>query len=162
VSLDRYLKSELIALSLFDDNVRSEEKDAIREAILALQGSTTDQGDACVNIVADKIPDLKLRNFVSKKSMDFFKVFQIDVDFLQSKSRSWRRSNSTEYQMAKGIVSQITVANDNSKRADAFVKYVQSNSRIKNFNSKDIVVAAINKHQEENGSVHDLFSERLN
>lgn len=114
-----YLNPEAVALSFFDDELEVEVKRKMVEALNTVEEDTTDRP-------TPKRIDVKLKDishlcnqdldyFVSVRTFDFFKRFNIDSAFLTTDPSLWSMNKS--YQNGLEIVKNLTVVNDVAERA---------------------------------------------
>ena len=107
-----YLNDFNICFSLFDHNLDCETKDNLAKQILNSSVAST----LCKkpNINLEKIEELKLVDFVSTKSINFFKIFNISADFLALKSVDWL--DNPNYLNLFNILKHLKVTNDSAER----------------------------------------------
>ena len=115
-----YLSSELAILSLFDDGVPLEVKKSIVKAV-----NTRDCTDSEAKrfVIAKKdmnsLAQRTLSDFVSKKSLNLFKIFDLPYDFLDIDIELWPTDES--FLENKEYFQQLKVVNDLAERAVALV-----------------------------------------
>lgn len=56
-----------------------------------------------------------IENFISQKTLNFFKRYSISTDFLQKDPGEWQ--NDQSYKIGLAFVSKLRVVNDTAKRA---------------------------------------------
>ncbi|XP_074112021.1 uncharacterized protein LOC141535796 [Cotesia typhae] len=115
-----YLSDELAILSLFDDTVSLEVKKNIVGAVNTRNGTDS----KAKKFIIDKndlnsLTQKSLSDFVSKKSLNLFKIFDLPYDFLDKDIESWPTNDS--YIENKEYFNQLKVVNDSAERAVALV-----------------------------------------
>ncbi|XP_044584232.1 uncharacterized protein LOC123264797 isoform X2 [Cotesia glomerata] len=115
-----YLSDELAILSLFGDGVPLEVKKSIVEAVNTREGTDS---KAKRFVIAKKdlnsLAQRTLSDFVSKKSLNLFKIFDLPYDFLDVDVELWPTNES--YLENKEYFQQLKVVNDLAERAVALV-----------------------------------------
>ncbi|KYN06617.1 hypothetical protein ALC62_02431 [Cyphomyrmex costatus] len=116
-----YLSEKLIALAFFDSSVPVEIKRAMVSS-LTKEGSR----NPLRRIIVDKttIANQELDNFVTKNTMEFFKMMQIPDDFLKQDLIFW--SDIDDYLNARSILQQLNVVNDVAERGVALIEEYNS------------------------------------
>jgi hypothetical protein len=113
-----YLSEELVALAFFDDAVPSETK---QRMIAKLQGEDDeDEPLKRPQYQASFLKEKHLEDFVTPKTMRFFKKLRLDTNFLNEDPSSWLRREG--FQSAQAIVRSLKVVNDNAERGVALVQ----------------------------------------
>ena len=121
-----YLADECIALSFFDENVSLQCK---RKMVKSISTRSTDTAKCKRLIVDSKEMELfagfELHRFVTGHSLDFFKRFKINTDFLEIDPSEWK-SNSN-FMKALKVIENLTVVNDCAERG---VKLISDFSKV--------------------------------
>lgn len=112
-----YLSEEAVGLAFFDETIPFDVK---TKMVQAIKGQTEDEDDYChfrnviqptnVHSYASKTLD----HFISKRTMNFFKRFNISTDFMQYEPTLWTQQE--DYVRGSEIVGKIIVVNDVSER----------------------------------------------
>lgn len=112
-----YLSDEAIGLAFFDETIPFDVK---KKMVQAISAQTEDEDDYLhfrnviqptnVHSVASKTLD----HFVSRKTMEFFKRFNISTDFMQYEPALWAQRE--DYIRGSEVVGKIMVVNDVSER----------------------------------------------
>lgn len=115
-----YLSDELAILSLFDDTVSYDVKKSIVEAVKTREGTDV----KARRFVIDQknlhsIMQKNMSDFVSKKSLNLFEIFELPYDFLDTDINSWPTDES--YKENKEYFTQLRVVNDVAERGVALV-----------------------------------------
>lgn len=116
-----YLSPELCTLSFFDKNVPLSIKNNMVSA-LSFDESDEDEDEidhvkkfSMKNLDTKEILNKELDFFINKKSLVFFKRFNLNQKFLTVDSKFWRKDHS--YYQNKEKIKQLIVVNDCSERA---------------------------------------------
>ncbi|XP_044593840.1 uncharacterized protein LOC123271521 [Cotesia glomerata] len=115
-----YLSDELAILSLFDDTVSLE----VKKNIVGAANTRNGTDSKAKKFIIDKndlnsLTQKSLSDFVSKKSLNLFKIFDLPYDFLDKDIESWPTNDS--YIENKEYFNQLKVVNDSAERAVALV-----------------------------------------
>lgn len=108
-----YLGEELAVLALFSNRVSSADKNIIR-----LQLTSRDYPARSENSLRLKkyVNGMKLTDLITERSRFLLSLLDIDLDFLQQRAETWKRS--TSYKNAEKLVKDlIVVVNDPAERA---------------------------------------------
>ena len=111
---DWYLKESLIGLALFDSRISSKDKKYMVTAF------NRDAPKVHKNISIKNVKNIKIQDFVSKSSKDFFISNNINVDFLQKDPSLWNQDN--DYKNAEKRVKAFKVTNDVAERKIALTQ----------------------------------------
>jgi len=141
----RYLKPKLIPLALFDQNVTDEEKEAIVASFLK------NSPEIEVHLFHDRmvhlqVENIRLRDFGSAESLDFFKLLDIDSQFLEYDVSMWK--NMKSYSAALHIASKINIVNDLAERTIATVSYAKKNPRASNDKNLPGILNSIERYRQ--------------
>lgn len=115
-----YLSDALAILSLFDDTIPFNIKKNIVEAVKTRKG--TDSKAKRFIIDKKKLNSILQKNisdFVSKKSLNLFELFDLPYDFLDTNIELWPTDDS--YKENKEFFAQLKVVNDVAERGVALV-----------------------------------------
>ena len=114
-----YLSEDLIALSLFDDNVPHLTKNNL---VLAMKTrSESKNSSKRASITPQTFHDsTTLADFASKRSAQIFSKLRLPDGFLEMCSSEWETNG--QYQEAKAVVGSLAVVNDHAERGVALVK----------------------------------------
>lgn len=118
-----YLGEETIALSFFDDGVSDDEKNKMRETLLAQP--ECDESTSVNRLIVsarqiELLSEYELHDFITENTSNFFKRFEISTDFLQNEPSEWNQI--AEYKNAKEMLSNLQVVNDFSERGVKLMK----------------------------------------
>ena len=142
-----YLSNELAILSLFDNTVPLEMKKNIVEAAKTRKGTDCEAR----RFIIDKndlnsFMEKNLSDFVSEKSLNLFKIFDLPYDFLDIDIELWPTNDS--YNENKEYFDQLKVVNDSAERAVALVsEYNQCLTR--NEEQFQYLLQAIKEHRKK-------------
>ncbi|XP_073972974.1 uncharacterized protein [Rhodnius prolixus] len=115
-----YLCDELAVLSLFDDTVPVNIKKNIVEAVKTREGTDSKARRFIIDKKnLDSILQKNISDFVSKKSMKLFELFDLPYDFLDKNIDLWSTDDS--YNENKEFFAQLKVVNDVAERGVALV-----------------------------------------
>lgn len=110
-----YLTPEAVALAFFDTNISIASK---RKMIINLNNKTDSNGKIKrLNLKESGIPAFvknEIEFFVSSETLDLFKIFNLDTEFLLNDPSTWKENSS--YQRALKTVSKLRVVNDTAER----------------------------------------------
>lgn len=109
-----YLSSEALGLAFFDDNVSTEEK---RKMVEALKNEPEPDDSKRLIVKPNEMETFKhkpLHAFVSQNTLKFFKRFRISTEFLKRDPSEW--SEFKEYTDAVEFVTKMSVVNDIAER----------------------------------------------
>lgn len=107
-----YLSEEMLGLSLFDDNVSSEEKRSILEAMKGRKG--TEEGSKQVTVPQSAVKSSALGDFASERTKQFLKKLKIDGQFLEYDPEEWAARD--DYRKAAEVVHSLSVTSDRTER----------------------------------------------
>jgi len=111
-----YLGEELVALAFFDKKVTTETK---REMVRALKQSGAINVPKRATIEKQLIQEKCLENFVSKNTLRFFRVMEIDCKFLDVDPYDW--FSDPDNVAAEAVVKTLKVVNDVAERGVALI-----------------------------------------
>ncbi|XP_025270393.1 uncharacterized protein LOC112639732 [Camponotus floridanus] len=115
-----YLSDELAILSLFDDTVPLNIKKNIVEAVKTREGTDSKARRFMIDKKnLDSILQKDISDFVSKKSLKLFELFDLPYDFLDKNIDLW--STDESYNENKEFFEQLKVVNDVAERGVALV-----------------------------------------
>lgn len=110
-----YLTPEAVALAFFDTNISVPSKQIM---VINLNKKTELDGKIKrLNLKETEIPEFvknEIEYFVSSKTLDFFKIFNLDTKFLSNDPSTWSKNSS--YKTAFQMVSKLRVVNDTAER----------------------------------------------
>jgi len=110
-----YLTPTAVALAFFDTNISISSK---RNLIINLKNKINiNKNIKRLNLKESKMPEFvenKIEFFITSRTMDFFKLFNLDTEFLSNNPSKW--SENLSFQNALQIVSKLGVVNDTAKR----------------------------------------------
>ncbi|KAK3931644.1 Adenine deaminase [Frankliniella fusca] len=112
-----YLSDRLIPLALFDQEVPEREKDLIARAILESQKQPSKKNNRWRRSPTDIGDSTCLADLVTVDSKAFFKIMNLQIDFLSIPARMWTENKF--YLEAKNVVDNLSVTNEISERAVA-------------------------------------------
>ena len=118
-----YLTAEMVPLSLFSNKVPAEEKRSIADRLLSIKPSEIpnspvnrfETGYGKPKFPTNISHSTTLTNLIDQDSWFFFKLLQIDSEFLALDVDTWQSTSS--YQRALQNVQAINVVNDGAERA---------------------------------------------
>ena len=112
-----YLGQELAPLGLFSDSVAVEVKRQMVARLLESE-SQSDHGERSIKYAGnDDLRHKTLDCFIGPASHLFFKILNLNTDFLSQDVESWPENVS--FQEAKKVVQSLKVVNDSAERAIA-------------------------------------------
>jgi len=112
-----YLSEELVAFAFFDRDVNSSEKKAM---VKRLSHDGTKDPPKRISLDQSKIPDLRLRDLVTKNTRLFFEILTIPDSFLEADPETW--VTNTDYLQAEAVVHELRVVNDTAERGVALMQ----------------------------------------
>lgn len=123
-----YLNSEQIAFSFFDDTLEKNIKiRMVKQLKSNVENDSEENNSEDRDVKAklsfqevDNILDKEIDYFVSSRTLNFFKRFEINTDFLNTDPDEWCKNQ--HYLRAKKIVKGLKVVNDTAERG---VKLIQ-------------------------------------
>lgn len=130
-----YLSEELIVLSLFSDKISTNEKNEITSRLLEMDENLPQRNLQSNHIKYSGDVDLwshkRLADFVGKRSLYIFQLFNISVNFFRVNAIDWPQN--AEYLNAKNIISSALVCvNDSTERVISMCKLKFKKQRCKN------------------------------
>lgn len=142
-----YLSETLIALSFFDRNVPIDEKRRMIERIEDEPNDEADPNRAEISEELEKqdVLNLRLSNFVSKRTMRFFDITGIDRSFLNVDPNLWEKNES--YIRAQHAAELIPVVNDAAERSIAM--YQQYKDRAKDKTHRDNLLQVVEQERKK-------------
>lgn len=133
-----YLSAEAVGLAFFDSSISIDVK---QRMVASLKGSLNDDADICLNrhILQPKyVASLKNKTvdyFVSKKTVSFFKRFNMSTEFMDYDPSTWHQRDS--YIHGLQVVQKMQVVNDvaerNVKLMEEFNKVLTNDEEQKQF-----------------------------
>lgn len=143
-----YLSPEAATLSFFDENVSSDVK---RKMVEALRSSDEDQFDFPKRFIFNSdhfkwFLNKDVDYFINSNSVKFFERFGIDTNFLQSDESTW--SDNPDYLRGLKIVKHLQVVNDKAERA---VKLTEEyiNTLAKYEDQKQFVIQVVSEYKKK-------------
>lgn len=112
-----YLSETLVALSFFDKRVTNETKSKM---VTALQNNGFDYQPLKPTVDLEVVPLKSLDNFVSNNTMNFFKILDLGMEFINSNVENWDQEES--YKKNMEVVKSIRVVNDIAERGVALIE----------------------------------------
>ena len=141
-----YLSETLICLALFDRDTTNEAKAELAHAILNSSVPANKLKRAVVTSVND---NLSLSSFVTKGSIEFFKILSIPTDFLSTDPSSW--SSNKDYVDGLNVVLSLKVVNDGAERGVALAS--EYNRQLtKDEDQKQCLLRSVHDHRQKNPS----------
>lgn len=116
-----YLSEQLAIISLFDDNVPLSVKQKMIQALK--KDGSTDSKQKKFEIQQENFDSLLLSDmsdFISTKSLNTFKIFDLPVDFLDKNVELWTQDDS--YQENLAYFKRLSVVNDVAERGVALIE----------------------------------------
>jgi len=111
-----YLSSDLVPLALFDDEVTTETKKKMIEAMERGNGEEEEDSPKRAQLLPSvEVSKLTLDQFTNPSSKRFFRILKIESSFLQQDPTDWPAN--PEYQHARHIAANLRVVNDAAERA---------------------------------------------
>lgn len=114
-----YLSDEMVALSIFSNQLTDDEKERIRSKFQAGQSEIhTERTENSIQHIYsnENFTELELYDFITPRSMFLFHTLNIDASFLNHQSKNWK--NLESYQRAREKMKNLfVVVNDSSERA---------------------------------------------
>ena len=115
-----YLSEELVPLALFDDKTSDNTKRAMMRAMEERQGADSPKKRAHVDLSGVDVRDATLADFATQSSKSFFRVFDIDDDWLTSVPSQW--PGDPQYVAAAQKMASLQVTNDLAERGVALME----------------------------------------
>ena len=113
-----YLSEELVAFAFFDRDIDVSEKRAMVEG-LSREGEEDPPKRVC-NLDQSKIPDKRLRDFVTQNTRKFFQILSLPDSFLKEDPDTW--VTNPDYLKAEEVVRELRVVNDTAERGVALMQ----------------------------------------
>lgn len=118
-----YVSETLVGLAFFDDTTTVQEK---RKMVLKMKNTSRDTSNRLVvDLRKLNKMDMSLNSFVTKRTLRFFEILKLSVDFLEKDPIHW--SNDENFMYSKNIVRKLRVVNDTAERSIALVKNLNKN-----------------------------------
>ena len=138
-----YLSDVNICFALFDKDLNVDIKENLAKHICESQNVSN--GCKKPEIHLNKIDELELQHFVSRKSHIFFKILNGSSDFLQLKYVDWQ--NNSNYIKLCNIMQNLKVTNDSAERG---VKLMTEyfNKFSKSDDEKQLLYRAVHEHRK--------------
>lgn len=115
-----YLSDELVALSLFSNQLDDEAKEKMRLKLLAEQETESYQQRTSNSIRYirrdESFADMELHNFITHRSIFLFQTLNTDISFLKKNAKYWKSLASYKC-VRKKIKNMFVVVNDSVERA---------------------------------------------
>lgn len=115
-----YLSEQLSPLAFFDNAVSIDEKNQMRKNIKTALGNPKNLKKFQVFPSNFNPKTANIRDFVTKNSISFFEILEIEPDFLDKDAKDW--STDRSYLKALEAIEGLTVINDSAERAVALAK----------------------------------------
>lgn len=114
-----YLSEHLVALAFFDSRVSILEKVRMVQRTMnePVDGDDPNRAKIQHDLDHEHIEALNISHFVTKRTLNFFKITGIDSSFLNQHPRLWE--NNKIYQKARKSVESLPVVNDAAERSIA-------------------------------------------
>ncbi|KAE9533666.1 hypothetical protein AGLY_009015 [Aphis glycines] len=110
-----YLTPEAVALAFFDKTISNESK---RKMIIKLNCKThSNEKIKRLSLKESEIPEFvkkEIEFFVTSRTLDFFKIFNLDTEFLLNDPSDW--SENLSFQNAFKTISKLKTVNDTAER----------------------------------------------
>ncbi|KAE9542479.1 hypothetical protein AGLY_003340 [Aphis glycines] len=110
-----YLTPEAVALAFFDKTISNESK---RKMIIKLNCKThSNEKIKRLSLKESEIPEFvkkEIEFFVTSRTLDFFKIFNLDTEFLLNDPSDW--SENFSFQNAFKTISKLKTVNDTAER----------------------------------------------
>lgn len=139
-----YLSEELIALAFFDSKVSLQCKKKMVKSLKQRDSNEKNFKRAQLQDV-HKCLELKLHDFVSKRTMVFFNCLGISTEFLKEDPETWE--NLADYKQGLHTVRQFKVVNDNAERGVALIQ-AYNTSLTKDEDQKQYLLQVIEQHRK--------------
>jgi len=140
-----YLSQELTPFGLFSDSVSVQMKREMAVGLLK-EESDPDTYERLVKYCGrEDINGKTLDYFIGPSSHLFFKVLNLNTDFLSQDADTWQKSES--FQEAKRIVQSLKVVNDSAERAIALASDFNS-SFTRREDEKQILYQVVEEHRK--------------
>lgn len=139
-----YLSERLVALAFFDDNVSLETKREMVKASKDEEGSEDPPRRVIFNTRENAFTNKTLAHFVTKGSMKFFQLLQIDTTFLATDPASW--ISDPAYLIAQERVKALRVVNDFAERGVAMMQ-TYNMSLTKDEGQKQYLLQVVEMHR---------------
>ena len=108
-----YVSEELVGLSFFDSDTSCETKNAMVTALRLEEIDGDDSAPKRVTLLKKSVRDLHLEDFVSGRTLHFFRKLHLDEAFLDLPPDSWQMDDG--FQRSSQIVRNLAVVNDHVK-----------------------------------------------
>lgn len=138
-----YVNEQLIALSLFDNEVCSAEK---RKMVMNLNKKGSSKMLKRVDIKEGEIMKKELHDFVSSQTKLFFEYLNINQDFLKYDPSNWNKIES--YIQNQNKVAHLKVANDTAER-DVTLASNFNKLLTKNENEQQQILQIVEKNRRD-------------
>ncbi|KAG0698584.1 hypothetical protein GWK47_026013 [Chionoecetes opilio] len=115
-----YVSEELVGLSFFDSDVSCETKNAMVTALRREEFDGEDTAPKRVTLPKKSVRDLHLEDFVSGRTLHFFRKLHLDEAFLDLPPDSWQMDEG--FQRSSQIVRNLAVVNDHAERGVALIQ----------------------------------------
>lgn len=112
-----YLSEELIAFAFFDENVSSETK---RKMVDAMHNKGIEYPMKRISLDPDIVLRKNLEDFVTKNTRRFFDILGISSQFLNKDVDHWNEDE--DFKKSKEIVQSMRVVNDTAERGVALME----------------------------------------
>lgn len=115
-----YLSEELVALSLFDDNVTENVKEEIVEVIKRNDDEDQEPPTKRVTVALSNLKSKTLSSFASANTKMLFKKLNLPDSFLTLPVSEWE--GNSDFQTARELCKSLAVTNDHAERAIALIQ----------------------------------------
>ena len=115
-----YVSEELVGLSFFDSDVSCETKNAMVTALRREEIDGEDSAPKRVTLPKKSVRDLHLEDFVSGRTLHFFRKLHLDEAFLDLPPDSWQMDEG--FQRSSQIIRNLAVVNDHAERGVALIQ----------------------------------------
>lgn len=156
-----YLSPKMLCFALFDDKLAIEEKKALAYALREAQktaedkeaaNATDDFEDTCFRATVkldDSLLGLRLKDFVTKASMNFFQVTGISPSFLDKEPTTWGADEDFNHGLL--LVTNFKVVNDCAERSVQLItKFLKGNKLTRNEKERQLLMVTVAEDRKNN------------
>ena len=133
----------LVALAIFDSRITLTDK---RQMIQALNKPSKDKATFRVDILHKNVKDVKIYDFVTSRTKQFFTLNDIGTSFLVKDPSLW--NEDADYQTALKKVKSLIVTNDVCERAIALAENINSERRTYNEEQYQCYIQSVHYNQK--------------
>lgn len=137
-----YLSEELVGLAFFDTNMSTSSKRAMLQSLNERNGF--DEPFKRIQLSAKSSCDMKIEDFVTKNTTNFFHRLRIPRHYLDFDPETWHLRD--DYKQARATIKHLNVVNDYAERGVALMQ--EYNALItKNEEQKQYLLQVVEQHR---------------